>query len=213
MSDDYGKDMNQYWTESLSEARRVAQVSHAGQVDKAGKPYFEHVETVSRTVGDLVSGWHWLPDDFSAKARIVGYLHDVIEDTDITVGDLWKYKIPTDCILAIEAITKVEGESYQDYLMKVKRCKLASVVKLADMTHNSDLSRLDTITGEDLARRDKYQKAIAFLREFTCDKCGNTLPLSIMGEKSTRIGEIFCQSCLNQYEIDYDEYEDWLKGE
>jgi transcription elongation factor Elf1 len=84
---------------------------------------------------------------------------------------------------------------------------------VADMIHNSDLSRLDKVTEEDLFRREKYQKAITFLSEFTCEKCEKTLPLSGMGEKSTRKGEILCQTCLVQYEIDYDEYEDWLKGE
>ena len=213
MHDERPDDIDQYWNESLNQARCLAQVSHAGQVDKAGKPYLVHVETVSRTVGDLISGWYGLSDDFSVKARIVGYLHDIIEDTEMTVDDLWKNKIPTDCILAIEAITKIEGEAYQDYLMKVKRCKLAAVVKVADMIHNSDLSRLDKVTEEDLFRREKYQKAITFLSEFTCEKCEKTLPLSGMGEKSTRKGEILCQPCLVQYEIDYDEYEDWLKGE
>ncbi len=137
MHDERSDDIDQYWDESLNRARRLAQVSHAGQVDKAGKPYFVHVETVSRTVGDLISGWYGMSDDFSVKARIVGYLHDVIEDTEMTVDDLWKNKIPTDCILAIEAITKIEGESYQDYLMKVKRCKLAAVLPWASSFRKS----------------------------------------------------------------------------
>lgn len=79
------------------------------------------------------------------------------------------------------------------------------------MMHNSDLSRLEHITGEDLVRKAKYQKAIVFLSEFTCARCGQTMPLSAMVQKSTRRVEIFCQNCLDQYEIEYDGYEDWLK--
>jgi len=210
---EYGDEMTRNLTDILSQVRLLAQVSHAGQVDKVGKPYFMHAEMVSRTVGDLISSWHLPSEDFSLKAQIVGYLHDTLEDTQMTMDDLWKHKIPTECMLAVEAITKVDGVTYQDYLMNVKRCKLAAVVKVADMMHNSDLSRLDNVTEEDLTRREKYQKAITFLSDFTCEKCGQTLPLSVMGEKSTRIDEILCQPCLDQYEIEYDDYEDWLKGD
>ena len=151
-------------TASLQRARQLAQVAHAGQVDKAGKPYFLHVETVSQTVADLILDQQNDSKAFSLKAQIVGYLHDIIEDTDITPEDLRGYAFPADCILAIEAITKIDGLSYQDYLTRVRSNKLATVVKIADMTHNSDLSRLEKVTQEDLRRREKYHKAIALLR-------------------------------------------------
>jgi len=200
MCDQYVEALNRNLTNSLSKARLLAQFAHDGQVDKAGKPYFMHIEMVSRTVGDLISSWQQPSYAFLLQARIVGYLHDVVEDTEITIADLRKHEIPTDCIRAIEVITKVEGVAYQNYLEKVKRYKLASVVKIADMMHNSDLSRLDHITEEDLARKEKYLKAIAFLSEFTCERCGRILSLSVMGEKSTRTGGILCQNCLDQYE-------------
>jgi len=200
MCDEYVEVLNRNLTNSLSKARLLAQFAHDGQVDKAGKPYFSHVEMVSRTVGDLISSWNQPSYTFLLQARIVGYLHDAVEDTEVTISDLREHEIPTDCILAIEAITKVEGIAYQDYLEKVKRCKLAAVVKIADMMHNSDLSRLDNVTEEDLARGKKYLKAIVFLSEFTCKRCGQTLPLSVMGEKSTRTGGILCQDCMDQYE-------------
>lgn len=200
--------LDRYLTNNLSKARLLAQNAHAGQVDKAGKPYFLHVEKVSRTVGDMISSWDPSSFDFYLQARIVGYLHDVVEDTELTAADLREQEIPTDCILAIEAMTKVEGTAYQTYLDIVKKNKLAAVVKIADMMHNSDLSRLEHITEEDLARKEKYQKAIAYLSEFTCARCGQTLPLSAMGQKSTRSGEIFCQNCLDQYEIGYDGYQE-----
>ena len=98
-------------------------------------------------------------------------------------------------------------------MAKVKQDKLATVVKIADLNHNSDLSRLEVVTPADMARHDKYFKAIEFLNGFTCAKCRKSYTLSLQGEKPTRIKEILCKPCLEQYEIDYDEYEDWLKRE
>ena len=212
MSDEYIEALNRDLTNGLTKARLLAQYAHAGQVDKAGKPYFMHVEKVSRTVGSLINSWNQPSCDFFLKARIVGYLHDIVEDTKITIADLRENEIPPACILAIEAITKSGGIEYQDYLANVKRNKLAAVVKIADMMHNSDLTRLEQITEEDFIRREKYLKAIAFLSEFTCKKCGKTLPLSEMGEKLTRIGEILCQDCLDKYITEWNEYDKWLNN-
>jgi hypothetical protein len=160
----------------------------------------------------MILSWHQASDDFLLKARVVGYLHDIVEDTKVTMKDLWSYKFPTDCILAIEILTKVEGVSYQEYLAGVKRYKLAAVVKVTDMLHNSDLTRLNHVTARDRERQKKYLIAIDYLSEFTCEKCGCTLPLSDMGEKATRIGEILCQNCLEQYENEYDAGENWLNS-
>jgi len=198
MCDKYVDAVNRNLTNGLAKARLLAQYAHAGQVDKAGKPYFMHAEKVSRTVGNLINSWEQPSCDFFLKARIVGYLHDVIEDTEITIADLTEHEIPIDCILAIEAITKTEGTPYQTYLAKVKSSKLASVVKIADMMHNSDLTRLNQITPKDLARQAKYQQAIAYLSEFTCTQCGKTLPLAEMGERLSRSGEIVCEGCLEK---------------
>ena len=197
----------------LSNAIEIAKNAHQGQVDKAGKPYFEHVHTVSELASEIILSWKEEYDDFLVQAKIVSYLHDVVEDTSITIDDLRKLQLPTDCILAIETLTKAKGQDYGDYLSKVKQCKLATVVKIADLTHNSDLSRLEVVTPADLAQHDKYIKAIEFLTGFTCAKCGKSYPLSHQGEKSTRINEVLCKPCLEQYEIDYDKYEDWLKRE
>jgi hypothetical protein len=199
--------------EDLTKAIEIAKSAHEGQTDKAGKPYFEHVQAVSDKVSEIIRSWNEEYDDFLIQAQIVSYLHDVVEDTSHTIDDLWKLQIPIECILAIEILTKIEGQDYSDYLAKVQLDKLATVVKIADLAHNSDLSRLDVVTPADLERHDKYAKAIEFLNGFTCAKCGKNYPLSNMGEKPTRINEILCKPCLERYEIDYDEYEDWLKRE
>jgi hypothetical protein len=197
--------------EDFANAKKIAKSAHEGQVDKAGKPYFEHVQTVSELASEIILSWNEEYDDFLFQAKIVGYLHDVMEDTSHTIDDLRKLELPSECILAIDTLTKRKGQDYNNYLSKVKLDKLAKVVKIADLTHNSDLSRLDSITPADLARHEKYIKAIDFLNDFTCAKCRKSFPLSHQGEKATRINETLCKPCLEQYEIDYDEYEDWLK--
>ncbi len=199
--------------EDLKKAIEIAKAAHEGQVDKAGKPYFEHVQTVSELASEIILSWDEEYDDFLIQAQIVSYLHDIVEDTSLTIDDLWKFQVPTDCILAIETLTKKSGQDYWDYLAEVKLDKLAAVVKIADMTHNSDLSRLEEVTPVDLERLDKYQKAIDYLSGFKCEKCGVSGNIIAMGEISTRNNEILCKPCLEKYEIEYDEFEDWLKRE
>ncbi|HEY5556485.1 hypothetical protein [Acetobacterium sp.] len=190
-----------YLISKLTEAYEIASLAHEGQFDKAGQPYLQHAETVSKTGGEIVHHWPNSSDDFAIKAEIVGYLHDVLEDTDQTSEDLYQKSVPVDCILAVKALTKIKDEQYETYIAKVKHNKLAAVVKIADMTHNSNLSRLNSVTQKDLFRRDKYQKGIAYLSEFTCEKCGKNFSLSKMGKKATRKNEIFCEDCLSEYEI------------
>ncbi len=199
--------------EDLKKTIEIAKATHEGQTDKAGKPYFEHVQTVSELASEIIFSWNEEYDDFLIQAQIVSYLHDVVEDTSLTIDDLWKFQVPTDCILAIETLTKSKGQDYNDYLSRVKLNKLATVVKIADLTHNSDLSRLEEVTPADLERLDKYQKAIDYLSCFKCEKCGVSSNIIDMGEKSTRNNEILCKPCLEKYEIEYDEFEDWLKRE
>lgn len=96
------------------------------------------------------------------KTKIVALLHDVVEDSNITIKELSKY-FDNDIILAVDCITKKKGQKYQDYLEVVKNNELARKVKIADLTHNIDLSRLKNITEKDIDRRNKYLKAKTFL--------------------------------------------------
>lgn len=209
----YRFELGEVQISDLSKAIEIARSVHEGQVDKAGKPYFEHVQAVCEIASKMILSRNEEYDDFLVQAKIVSYLHDVVEDTSLTIDDLRKHHIPTDCILAIETLTKKSGQDYWDYLAKVKLDKLATVVKIADLTHNSDLSRFEKVTPEDLKRRDKYLKAIDYLSNYKCKKCGMSSTIMDMGEKSTRSNEILCKTFLEQYEIVYDEFEDWLKGE
>lgn len=120
-------------------------------MDKAGKPYIQHLQAV---VDNLV--------DPSDEMVAVAWLHDSVEDTEITLNDLSRYFGDT-VSDAVFAITKVKEEPYDKYLSRVKANPIARLVKIADLTHNMDLSRLPVVTEKDLVRQEKYVKAKAFL--------------------------------------------------
>ena len=131
-------------------AYEIAKKDHLGQVDKAGEDYIKHPEKVASFVK-------------TDEEKAVAYLHDVIEDTELTLEDLNKYDFSKEVLEAVDIITKKRGEDYQSYLNSVKKNKLARAVKLADLRHNSDLTRLIKVTEKDIKRKEKYQKAIDFL--------------------------------------------------
>ena len=143
----YNKNMKQSQSEKAYE---IAKKAHLGQIDKAGEDYIKHPEKVASFVN-------------SDEEKAVAYLHDVIEDTELTLEDLREYGFSKEVLEAVDVITKKKGQDYQTYLNSVKENKLARVVKLADLRHNSDLTRLINITEKDIERKEKYQKAIDFL--------------------------------------------------
>ena len=132
-------------------AELFARSIHANQVDKAGKPYIEHLQAV---VNNLVEP--------SEEMVAVAWLHDSVEDTEQSIDDLTCY-FGQEVAEAVRVITKVDGEHYDKYLARVKNNLIARQVKIADLTHNMDLTRLPVITNKDLARKEKYIKAKAFL--------------------------------------------------
>lgn len=127
-----------------------AKKAHFGQTDRAGIDYIKHPETVASFVT-------------TDEEKAVAYLHDVIEDTTLTLLDLKKEGFSKNIIEAVDILTKKKGQDYQSYLNLVKTNELARVVKLADLRHNSDLTRLPLITEKDLERNKKYSSAITFL--------------------------------------------------
>ena len=131
-------------------ALAIARKAHAGQVDKAGVDYIQHPLYVASQVK-------------TEQEKAIALLHDVLEDSDITVADLLAYGLSNKVVTAVQTLTKKKGQSYQDYLEKVKSNNLARVVKLADLKHNSDLSRLKSVTNTDYDRVEKYKNAIRYL--------------------------------------------------
>lgn len=133
-------------------AKAIAEKAHAGQLDKAGKPYIEHPAHVAAQVqGD--------------EAKAVAWLHDVVEDTRATFDDLLAAGISAQIVDALRLLTHDKSVPYLDYVRALKGNPLARAVKLADLHHNSDLSRLPEVTSADEERLAKYQKAIRILEE------------------------------------------------
>lgn len=135
-------------------AYRIAQEAHKHQRDKAGVDYINHPMTVASNVGDDVS------------AIILALLHDVIEDhPDKYNINILKHEIHLSVceVEALRLLTHDDNVPYFDYINKIKFNELAKVVKLADLAHNSDRSRLESTTPKDDKRLKKYEEAIAIL--------------------------------------------------
>ena len=123
--------------------------AHRGQKDKAGKPYFLHPLRVSKNVQ-------------GKQVKMVALLHDVLEDSDkYTMDDL--YFLNDEQKAALNLLTIPKGMEYFDYVHRLSESDIAVKVKLSDLNDNSNLKRLDQITKKDLARKQKYSKAITIL--------------------------------------------------
>lgn len=138
-------------TQTLERAIAIAATAHAGQVDKGGAPYILHPLKVMMRMNSL-------------QERIVAVLHDVVEDCGISLDDLRKEGFSEEVLSAIESVTKVPGESYEDFVERAAQNPIGRVVKLADLEENSDLSRIASPSWEDLERVEKYRRAIGRLR-------------------------------------------------
>ena len=128
---------------TLERAIEIAASAHAGQVDKAGAPYILHPLRVTMRVTSL-------------QERMAAVLHDVVEDTSVTLQDLISEGFPSDVILAIEALTKRPGESRIQAAERAAANVMARQVKLADNAENMDLSRISNPTERDYARVEEY---------------------------------------------------------
>lgn len=134
----------------LSLAIKVATEAHEGQLDKGGNPYILHPQAVAASLDNT-------------ENKIVAYLHDVIEDTDVTLDQLEKLGFTYRIVNSVRILTKSKDVSYDDYLKSVKKDSNAWHVKMADIKHNMDISRIPEPTAKDFSRIEKYKKALAFL--------------------------------------------------
>lgn len=131
----------------IRKAYRIAKIAHEDQIDKAGADYIKHPMTVARNVGDAES------------AIIVALLHDFLEDF---LTDAERH--------ALLLLTHEKGIPYEDYVRKISKDPIARKIKLADLTHNMDLSRIANPTEKDLERiARKYLPARKILLEMEGD--------------------------------------------
>lgn len=139
----------------LALAISTAKRAHEGQVDKAGAPYFDHLGRVASRVWPL-------------ELKVVAYLHDILEDTDMTQAALLALGFPVYIVRAVESLTHRKNEPRCDYYKRIADYgSLAVAVKVADIEDNMDptrLSQLDVATHDRLLR--KYLDALAWLRHY-----------------------------------------------
>ena len=133
-------------------AMKIAYCAHMGQVDHGGVPYIFHPIHLAEQMAD----------ELTAAAAL---LHDVVEDTPYTLDDLRSQGFPETVIDALELLTHREGVSYFDYVAAIKLNPIARQVKMADLRHNSDLTRLDVVDSKALERVEKYKKALEILTD------------------------------------------------
>ncbi|MDN2673557.1 GTP pyrophosphokinase [Janthinobacterium sp. SUN026] len=137
---------------TLERAIEIAAAAHAGQTDKGGAPYILHPLRVMLRVAP-------------GAQQIVAVLHDVVEDSDgkITFDDLAREGFSREVIDGVRAVTKIEGESYEDFIARAALNPVGKAVKLADLAENSELSRIGEPTQKDLERGEKYRRAMGYL--------------------------------------------------
>ncbi len=135
---------------TLERAIEIAARSHAGQVDKAGQPYILHPLRLLLNVKGL-------------HERMAAVLHDVVEDTPVTLEDLRAEGFPREVIDAVQALTKTKGESRLAAARRAAVNPVARTVKLADLADNMDLSRIPQPTEWDHARMKEYEQVKALL--------------------------------------------------
>lgn len=137
---------------TLERAIALAAEAHAGQQDKVGEAYILHPLRVMLAVGS--------PDE-----RIVGVLHDVVEDTPWTLEGLRAEGFSAEVVDAVDALSRREGEDYFDFVLRAGANPLARPVKLADLRDNLDMTRIAAPSQRDYERCERYRKALALLGE------------------------------------------------
>lgn len=138
------------YTALTKKAMKLAYAAHKDQLDKSGMPYIFHPIH--------------LAEQMQSEATVcVALLHDVIEDTDMTLEQLRSEGFPDEVLAALKLLTHDDSVPYMSYVANIKSDPIAAAVKLADLRHNSDMTRLDCVDEKALARSEKYKKAIELL--------------------------------------------------
>jgi len=138
------------YTPLTSKALKLCFTAHKDQLDKSGLPYVFHPFHLAEQ----------MTDEYTTIAAL---LHDVVEDTDYTFADLAGMGFPEEVISALRLLTHDPAVPYMDYVAQIRHNPIARAVKIADLQHNSDITRLEQITPRDLERGRKYAEALRLL--------------------------------------------------
>ena len=145
------KDFSEKLNGQFELAVQIATECHKGQKDKAGVDYINHPLKVSELCTHEIS-------------KCVAVLHDVMEDCGVTYDGLLEKGVIEEIVENVSLLTHRKRESYSDYIEKISITAVAREVKIADLTHNMDISRIPNPTEADYKRIEKYKKALEFLK-------------------------------------------------
>ena len=137
----------------LGKAISIATEAHAGQFDKGGRPYILHPLHLMNQLS------------YDVELMIIAVLHDVVEDSDWTIGGLRNEGFTKRVVSAVARLTHRPDDSYDHYIFRVGTNYDALRVKRKDLEHNSCITRLKGVTSKDLERAEKYHKAFMYLGE------------------------------------------------
>ena len=166
------------YTPLTKKALNICYQAHLGQMDHGGMPYVFHPVHVAESMT-------------TEEETCAALLHDVLEDTDMKLEDLRGMGIPWPVLEALSVLKHDLTIPYMTYILMIRQNKLAKTVKLADLAHNSELSRLDKVTPYDRRRRMKYLIAASFLKDLMPDdlteKLCRWIPLDQIGRNGIRL--------------------------
>ena len=140
------------YTDKTKKAMRLCFQAHKNQLDKSGIPYVFHPIHLAEQMQD-------------EETTLVALLHDVVEDSEYSLEALRAMGFGETVLEAIALMTHDEKVPYMDYVARIKPNPIARAVKIADLKHNSDLSRLDAVDDKAMARVEKYARALRLLEE------------------------------------------------
>jgi len=138
----------------LERAIEISVSAHKGQVDKSGAPYILHPLRIMFALK-------------SEEEKIVGILHDVVEDSDWSFDDLLSERFSDNVINGLKSVTGVEGEDYDSFIQRAYADPIGRNVKIADVSDNLDIKRIEEPSERDFERLKKYRKALKVLQTFT----------------------------------------------
>ncbi len=140
------------YTDLIRKALKLSFEAHKDQLDKGSIPYVYHP-------------FHLAEQMDTEDTVITALLHDVVEDTAYTLDDIRAMGFPDRIVEALALLTHDKDVPYMEYVSRIKENPIAKAVKLADLRHNSDLSRIDTVNEKVLRRIEKYTEAIRLLED------------------------------------------------
>ncbi len=153
------------YTDKTKKAMLIMFEKHKNQLDKGNLPYVNHPLHVAESMDDEIS-------------TCAALLHDVVEDTDTSFDELLQEGIDAKTVDVLRVLKHQKNQDYYEYIYNLSMNIIAVKVKIADLIHNSDLTRLQDVSKKDLKRVDKYKICLLFLSHQLCLLKANELDLA-----------------------------------